>query len=217
MSLGACYTRVLGRLNRRRAQAAAIDADYAANALAPWERRFLSESLLSNTWLDWNDCVRDVLSESCLGTVRRNGQPVAPRVAPNNSLERIRHEVKRFTLGQPPSATAVDPGPMEPTWARPDKLVTVLGGLQPSNLSELVNAFGSNIIGPRRIQLVRNACAHKSIFNRKAVYAIKGAYTATLYKDPIDIIWALDPQAQNATAFESWVADLEQIADLATQ
>jgi hypothetical protein len=156
------------------------------------------------------------LLESCSGTITCAGQPIPARAVPNNSLDRLRYEVKRITGGGVPSATATDPGPLEPTWARPDKIVTVISAVNPINANALVAAFGANLIGPTYIHMIRNACAHKSIFNRRAVAALRGRYVTGVYKDPIDIIWGQDPQTNNALAIDVWMDELESIAMLAT-
>lgn len=217
MDLRASYAYIGSRLERRRKQGNAILLEYAGGSLTPWKHRFLSESLLSNTWIDWNVFVKSVLVASCNGTSTRAGIAFPQRAVPDNSEPRITHEVQRYTVGKTPTAGTIYSGPMEPTWARPDKIVTCINGLAPSNLAQLQAAFGSaNIIGPNRIHLVRNSCAHKSLNNRQAVKALLTDYSANPYKDPIDIIWGTN-QATNAVAFFEWLSDLEDIANLATQ
>jgi hypothetical protein len=216
MNLTASYALVTSRLERRRNQANAILSDYAAGMLKPWEHRFLSESLLSNLWIDWNAFVKQVLIASCKGSTTRSGVAYAARPVPDNGEQRITHEVQRYTSGAKPSIGTVYTGPQEPTWARPDKIISCINGLAPLNQSALQNAFGSaNMVGPTLIHQVRNSCAHKSRHNRAGVFTLRAKYAANPYKDPVDIIWGTNPATNSIAVFE-WIADLEDIADLAT-
>src|SRR5665647_360064 len=94
-------------------------------------------------------------------TISTNTSKLEPIGA--NSDARITHEVQRYIHGEVPRVGVVYVGPLEPTWARPDKVISCINGLSPSNVTTLLGAFGSaNVVGPARIHQVRNACAHKS-------------------------------------------------------
>lgn len=197
-------------------QANTILLDNANSALTPWKLRFLSESLLSNLWIDWNNFVRDVFIESCNGTTTRRGTIIPPRAVADNSPERICYEVKQLALGNNVQAGKIYSGPQDPTWANPDKIITCVTGLAPANASSLQQAFGAgNLVGHKRIHLVRNACAHKSRLNRAGVKALTITYPTTHFHDPIDIIWGTNASTQSIAIFE-WISDLETMADLAT-
>lgn len=216
MSLGTRYTQISARLARRRVQANAIFIDNANSVLTPWELRFLSESLLSNLWIDWNDFVKEIFIESCGGTITRSGVVVPPRVVADNSLERICYEVKQIGSGNNVQPGKIYVGPQDPTWANPDKIIACVTGLAPANAGTLQQAFGSgNLLGHRRIHLVRNACAHKSRINRASVKALLIHYPAKHFYDPVDIIWGTNVVTQSIAIFE-WISDLETMADLAT-
>lgn len=216
MSLSKRYIKISARLARRRRQANAILLNHANSVLNPWEHRFLSESLLSNTWLDWNNFVRDVFIESCNGTITRHGTAIPPRAAADNSPARICYEVKQLALSKTVKPGKVDSGSIDPTWANPDKIIACITGLAPANASTLQQAFGAgNLLGDKRIHRVRNACAHKSRANRASVMALRSNYLTEHFYDPVDIIWGTNAVTKSIAIFE-WISDMETIADLAT-
>lgn len=209
--------RIAGRLSRRRVQATSILEDHVNGLLSPWEVRFLSEALLYNLWVDWNVFVKQVLVLSCNGTITRSGVIVRARAAPDNSESRIAYELKQYGNGSSVHATKTFSGSVEPTWAHPDRIIACINGLAPSNASTLQMAFGTGgLVGPKRIHLVRNACAHKSRTNRIDVRALRSLYVTRHFLDPIDIIWGSNFSSNSIAIFE-WIEDLEVIADLATQ
>jgi len=217
MSLTTSHARIIGRLSRRHKQATSIFDDHANGKLSPWEFRFLSEALLSNLWIDWNVFVKQLLVLSCNGSATRSGLVVTPRAVPNNSESRITYEVIQHSKSCLVNPTKVFSGSVEPTWAHPDRIIACITGLAPSNTPALQMAFGSaGLFGPKRIHLVRNACAHKSISNRNDVKALQNLYSTKHFLDPIDIIWGSNPLTNSIAIFE-WIEDLEVIADLATQ
>lgn len=216
MALSTRYNHISGRLARRRMQANTILLDYANSVLTPWKLRFLSESLLSNIWIDWNNFVRDVFIESCNGTTTRRGTIIPPRACADNSLERIRYEVRQLASGSNIQLGKTHSGPQDPTWANPDKIIKCIAGLAPANASDLQQAFGAgNLVGPKRIHLVRNACAHKTRSNRVDVVALTITYSTAHFYDPVDIIWGTNSNTKSIAIFE-WISDLETMADLAT-
>lgn len=216
MSLAICYLRATARLARRRLQAQAIFDDNSNAALNPWEHRFLSESLLANLWIDWNEFVKQILMRSCNGVITRSGINVPPRAVPDNSESRIAYEIKQYQYKKVAQPAITNSGGLEPTWAHADRIVTCINSLAPANALNLQSAFGaSGLVGPKRIQLVRNACAHKSRLNRADVVALRAYYSTRRYQEPIDIIWATNLSTNSIAIFE-WIADLETVADLAT-
>lgn len=216
MTLSSRYNNISGRLARRRMQANNIFLDYANAALTPWELRFLSESLLANIWIDWNNFVKEIFIESCSGTITRRGEIIPPRAVADNSPDRICYEVKQLALGNNIIQGKVDSGLQDPTWANPDKIIRCITGLGPANVSTLQQAFGSgNLVGHKRIHLVRNACAHKSRLNRSNVMSLLTFYPTKHFYDPVDIIWGTNASTNSIAIFE-WISDLETMADLAT-
>lgn len=217
MSLNKIYIKISARLARRRKQANNIFLDHANSVLNPWEHRFLSESLLSNTWVDWNGFVRDVFIESCNGTITRHGAAIPPRASADNCPDRISYEVKQLALGNKVLAGKTYSGQIEPTWANPDKIIACITGLAPANASTLQQAFGAgNLLGHKKVHLVRNACSHKSRANRASVLALRANYPTEHFYDPVDIIWGTNVSTQSIAIFE-WISDMETIADLATK
>ncbi|WP_312587795.1 hypothetical protein [Comamonas terrigena] len=217
MTLSNRYTYICGRLARRRVQANSILLDNANAVLTPWELRFLSESLLSNIWVDWNNFVKAIFIDSCNGTVTRSGTVIPPRAVADNSPERICYEVKQISLGHNVQAGRIYSGSQEPTWANPDKIIRCITGLASANTGALQQAFGAgNLLGHKRIHLVRNACAHKSRKNRADIVTLLTSYSTKHFYDPVDIIWGTGTSTNSIAIFE-WISDLETIADLATQ
>lgn len=217
MDLSGSYVQLMSRLAKRRAQTDAIMTRQTSGELKPWEFRFLAEALLANTWLDWNSFVKQVLVASCQGTRTRNHVAIAARACPDNSEARVRYEFKKYQKGDPVAPGVTDSGQLEPTWAHPWNLIACINGLAPANMLTLQQAFGAGgLVGPKRIHLVRNACAHKSKVNRSAVRALRAGYSTSHFLDPIDILWAFN-SATGAIAIFEWVTDLETIAGLATE
>jgi hypothetical protein len=197
-------------------QANTIFLENANNKLTPWKLRFLSESLLSNIWIDWNNFVKDVFIESCSGTISRRGTVIPPRSVADNCPERICYEVKQLIAGKNVQLNKIYSGQIDTTWANPDKIITCITGLAPANVNTLQQAFGAgNLVGHKRIHLVRNACAHKNRLNRAAVLALKTSYPTIHFYDPVDIIWGTSASTKSIAIFE-WISDLETMADLAT-
>lgn len=217
MDLIKSYARINSRLSRRHNQASLILDDSVNGYLSPWEFRFLAEGLLSNLWIDWNIFVKQVLVLSCNGSISRSGVIVPARAVPDNSESRIAYEVNQFSKGSKVTPTKIFSGVIEPTWAHPDRIITCITGLASSNTLALQMAFGSaGLFGPKRIHLVRNACAHKSRTNRSNVQSLRSLYFTKHFLDPVDIIWGSNPTSNSIAIFE-WIEDLEYIADLATQ
>lgn len=213
MDLVASYAQIVGRIDRRRKQADSIHAD---TSLTPWERRFLTESLVSNIWLDWSNFVKQVLVASCNGSPTRSGGLVTPRTEPDNSESRIRHEIKRIYKNALPVAGQTDTGNIEPTWAHSGKIVSYVTGLSPNNSTVLQGAFGAgNLPGHKRLHLIRNACAHKSKQNRIEVATLKSTYVTSHFIDPSDIVWGVNATTNRIALYE-WLTDIETMADVAT-
>ena len=147
----------------------------------------------------------------------RQGTIVPTRVAADNCPERICYEVKQYAAGNNVQLGKTYSGSLEPTWANPDKIIACITGLAPANASTLQQAFGAgNLVGHKRIHIVRNACAHKSRLNRAGIKNLTTAYVTSHFFDPIDVIWG-NNVSTNAIAIFEWIADLETMADLATQ
>lgn len=217
MSLKISYARINSRLSRRRKQATSILDDSVNNILSPWEFRFISEALLFNLWIDWNTFVKQVLVLSCNGSITRSGAVVPARTVPDNSENRIAYEMRQYSKGFAVHPTKTFSGAVEPTWAHPDRIITCITGLASSNTAALQMAFGAaGLFGPKRMHLVRNACAHKSRLNRIDVLSLRSLYSTNHFFDPIDIIWGSNPSTNSIAIFER-IEDLEYIADLATQ
>lgn len=215
-TLPGAYAWIEGRLDRRITQANAIQSDYLSKLLVPWRFRFLSESLLANIWLDWNEFVKLTVLISCTGGNTRSGVLVPARAVPLNSKSRIIYEFAQYGKGEVPKVGKIHTSIVEPTWANPSTIVTSINGLAPSNSAQLGAAFGAGgLPGPGRIQMIRNASAHKSSAMRATAQGLRAFYTVTHYLEPIDLVWGVEPGTGNIALFD-WIDDLKTISDLAT-
>lgn len=218
MTFTRSYLKITHRLSRRHNQATAILDEYQNGNLPLWKFRFLSEALLSNLWIDWNNFVKQMLLLSCQGSITRSGIIVLARAALDNSESRIAYEFTQHSKKATINPIKTHTGSNEPTWAHPDRIIQCITGLAPSNLTSLTNAFGSSgLFGPRRIHLVRNTCAHKSVINRtNLIHNLRPVYYTNNFREPIDIIWGNNLSTNSIAIFE-WIDDLSIVADLATQ
>jgi hypothetical protein len=211
------HTWIHNRIDLRIEQANSIQEEYFSSGLTPWRFRFLAESLLSNLWLDWNEFAKAVICISCRGSITRNGVAIPARVGVMNTTERITYEFSQYARGQIPKPALVHSSIVEPTWARPDKIVACLKGINMGNSMTLQAAFGAaGLPGPHRIQLVRNATAHKSRAMRVDAQSLRAFYSTPHFYEPIDIIWGVDPASGGVAIFD-WLDDLKTISSLATE
>jgi len=142
---------------------------------------------------------------------------VEARAGSDNSEDRIAYEVWQFGLGNTPKPSGSIRKGWEPTWADSSKIIKSVHGLKSSNYLTLLSAFGAlGLDGPKRMRVVRNACAHKTRLNRNEVGQLRIYYLNTHFLEPIDIIWGISHSRNSIAVFE-WIEDLESIADLATR
>jgi hypothetical protein len=183
--------------------------------LDSWQIRVLTEGMLSDLWQLWCWFCRHALLLSCGGTIARSGAPVIARVR-GNSWQRIGYEAICGSRGQRPKPIKrVNYRLDEPTWGNQDKIIDIVICLNPSNKNTLLSAFGLPLLGPKHLQIVRNACAHKDIETMKQVRDLLLHYTKEEFLCSSDLAWQLDP-TRNICAIYSWIFDMRIMADLAT-
>lgn len=180
-----------------------------------WQNRALTETVLSDLWQLWCWFCRHTLLLSCYGTTARSGAIVSTRNG-INSWQRIGYEAICASRGQSPkSIKQLRFKREEPTWGDQDKLITVVTCLNPSNRNTLLSAFGLPILGPKHLQIVRNACAHKDIETMEQVRGLLLHYLIEEFVCPSDLAWQLNP-IRKICAIYSWICDMRTMADLAT-
>jgi hypothetical protein len=183
-----------------------------------WEQRYLCETLLSDCWQAWNDFCRNILHLSCKGGVCRSGAAIAPRLGVN-SWQRLGFEAKN---ARPPplslnATKTISFLRQEPTWGDQNKIIDVITTLGPANTANLLVAFGLPLLGPKHLQIVRNACFHKNSETVQAVKVISSSYgNGVGVSGPADLIWCYEP-SKGTNAIYSWLADFKTIAEVATE
>lgn len=212
-SLKKPYRRFLSNLDKSRRRGIEIESEY--SRLTAWRLRILTEGLISDLWQDWNNFSRTVLLMSCQGCVTRNAAKIQRRNC-DNSWQRIGYEAKRASQDKPAIRGSVNRSRrQEPTWGDTGKLLKIIQGINPTNKSKLISAFGLSVSGPTHLQLVRNACAHKNEETIEAVRKISIHYISQPPQHPSELVWRLQKKSK-AVAFYSWISDLQVIANLAT-
>lgn len=185
------------------------------NNTPKWQFRYLSYTLVSETWQAWCLFCRAVILKSCQGAVTRSGNLVNPRTT-ENSWQRIAYEIQQHAKGLTPRARSrVRFQRHEPTWGDQNLLLRAIPGLAPHNSASLISGFGLSLNGPRHLQHVRNACAHLTPESINQVKNLTIYYRGASLSDPIDILWWIDPTTQT-DAFYQWLDDMEAIAGIVT-
>jgi hypothetical protein len=180
-----------------------------------WEFNYLSFSLLSDIWQNWCKFCREVILKSCIGTKTRSGTIIQPRTS-LNSWQRIAYEVNQASRGRAIDRTStITFMRHEPTWGDIDLLLAAIPRLSLSNTNNLLTGFGLSLIAPRHIQVVRNACAHINSESMQQVQSLMVNYIGTDLKNPIDLMWWLEPVTKTDAIF-FWLDELEIIVDYIT-
>jgi len=181
-----------------------------------WHLRSLTETMVSDTWQLWCVFCRNLLLSSCEGGHSRKGAPVIARRG-DNSWKRVGYEAVCAFRGNKPKPTKVI-GSLyqEPTWGDQDKLIDIVGCLSPSNSVQLLTAFGLPLRGPKHLQIVRNACAHKHRESISKVLALEIYFVSPKLFTPSDIVWQVEASSGNLGMY-AWLDDLQVIAGEATR
>lgn len=212
-SLKQPYTNFISNLERIRVRGVDVEAELVQ--LKPWRLRYLTEGLISDLWQSWNHFTRTVLTMSCQGCVNRTSILISKRSC-NNSWKRIGYEAKQAAVNTKvhPSRT-IRYKKHEPTWGDTDKVIDIITGLSSSNKDKLISAFGLPLRGPKHLQIVRNACAHKNDETMATVRNISIYYISKPLQQPCELTWQIDKR-NNTTALYSWITDFKHVAELAT-
>lgn len=181
-----------------------------------WESRSLCETLVSDLWQLWCNFCREVIHLSCNGCILRDGIIVVKRPK-DNSWQRIGYEAAQASRNQSPK-----PGKLitqlrqEPTWGDQAKLIDILNVIQPHNDSALITAFGLPVQGPKHLQIVRNACAHKNAETLADVQNLTINYSLSSISTPTDLLWSINRLSRQCAIYQ-WIDDCQLIAFEATK
>ncbi|MEZ4660787.1 MAG: hypothetical protein R2911_24815 [Caldilineaceae bacterium] len=136
----------------------------------------------------------------------------------DNSWQRLGYEAAQAARSQSYQARLRTIATMrhEPTWGDQDKILDIIQQIRPDNHASLLTAFGLPVYGPKHLQIVRNACAHKHRETLSDVNRLLLDYSVTSIRSPTDIIWGID-NLTNQCAIYQWIDDLQLIALEASQ
>ena len=180
-----------------------------------WRVSYLTECLIANLWQVWCSFCRHVIILSCNGTLSRSNDVISSRHA-DNSIQRIGYEALCATRRQAPRPSrTIRFLRQEPTWGDQDKIIDIITLLNPANSSTLLSAFGLPLYGPKHLQIVRNACAHKNVETVNQVRSLTIHYSGVKISSPSDLAWQVI-SSNNTCGIYSWIEDLITIADQAT-
>jgi len=180
-----------------------------------FEGAYLASQLISEIWLSWCRFCRSLIIASCNGSISRKGVVIQAR-SMNNNPGRVAYEFKQYKSGASPKPNGViTQAYNEPTWGDVSALLTVLPGLNPSNLASLSSGFGLSLQGPQHLQITRNTIAHLNADGIRSFNQILIFYSGLPTRHPSDLIRWKDP-VKNTQVIFSWIDDLETIASTVT-
>jgi len=173
-------------------------------------RRWILETVLSDSWQSYCNFVRHVCVQSCVGCTTSSSTIKATAVP--CTWNRVSYVASRAARGHTVAAGRVN-GLLrkEPTWGDPVKIATIINALNPSNKAVLLNHFSGGLFGPKHCQVVRNATAHKNTQTKTEVLALAASYSANPIRYPTDAMFWVDPPS-GKFAFLSWLDDMRAIA-----
>lgn len=182
-----------------------------------WQFQYLSHALISDLWQCWCLFCREVLIQSCNGTISTRGSIIQPRNVADNSPLRIAYEVNQYRKGQQANhGRTINFLRQEPTWGDQSVLLRVIPRLGLSNQANLMVGFGLPIYAAKHIQTVRNSSAHINSESVNEVRSLLPLYTGRGFVHPLDIIW-WNEAGSGSEAIFFWVDELHTVAYLVTQ
>jgi len=181
-----------------------------------WEFNYQTETLISDIWQSWCNFSRTLYLSSCRGTIARNGNEISP-ISDDLSWKRLAYIAKRKLQNNSITANGHQNFALrlEPTWGDLDVFVKVVIAVQPSNVQNLISAYGSfsNI---KHLQKVRNACAHKNIETLTELNSLNHLYGFSRLNMATEFVWTIHSQSKTI-AIELWLYEISKIADLSTE
>lgn len=216
--LGDLFRRNITLVERMRNRAGSFP-----EGISRWERRALSEVLVSDLWQLWNTFVRAMCLRSCEGCTTRSGLTVPAR-AGDNSWQRISYEASKYAQASKnktrPKVQATGrhrARRQDPTWGDLATIVDVVNGLSPANARNLSTAFGATAQGLKDLQRVRNACFHKNRETWNDVKALeKVSFASSDTRDPSDLAWK-SYLGESTPAIFKWIEAVLAVCKAATK
>lgn len=212
-NLGGIYSNFVRKLDI----AEDVFVEWVANSGSKLSRSDLMflEGLLSTVWQNWGMFSRGVVMASALGCTTRGGVVVSGVVLPL-TRKRVSYVAMRASKG-----AVVHPGfensvlRKEPTWGDVSMIQKVIQTIGPGNMGHLISAFGSVTRGPRHLQVVRNAAAHRNAETFAEVQSLRAFYTVKKIRHPSEVALWIDPGMRDY-ALLGWIAEMRLLADVLT-
>lgn len=169
------------------------------------------EGLTSCVWQCWSRFCRNVVIDSSIGATTASGAILAPCVTPV-MWTRVSYVAQMAAAKKTPKASLTNSTlRFEPTWGDVAKLVNIVNALAPNNAATLLGGFGSVARGPRHVQLIRNAAAHRNSQTLTEVHGLMTFYTAKTVRHPLEALFWIDPTSKDFL-FMACIDDMRLIA-----
>lgn len=173
-------------------------------------KRWILETVLSDSWQSYCNFVRHVCVQSCIGCTTPSGAVTATAVP--CTWARVSYVAIQAAKGGAVAAGKTNAIlRKEPTWGDPTKITAIINILNPSNKAILISHLSGGLSGPKHCQTVRNASAHKNNQTKNEVLALAASYAAHPIIYPTDAMFWIDPTSGDL-AFISWLEDMRAIA-----
>lgn len=213
-----CFSKVRNKLLMR---LSTLDKAFDRYVISPTvsksvDRFALQEGLISSLWQAWCEFCRDTVIGATQGASTTAGTLVSsPTYSMRTELE-IAFVAKQLASARPVGTVKSLAGRhQEPTWGDASKLIPIISGLAPTNVSTMLSGFGS-AVAVKDLQTFRNASAHICGDTFTMVQATRVRYQDTTFKHPSDAMRWTDPATQDYL-WRTWIDEMDLISDIATQ
>jgi len=193
------------------------DINSSRNKLEGWELKYLTEGLIHDLWQAWVSFNRCIILSSCRGAIARDGLIVTGVNRVDNSWQRIGYEGQQLSNGNSNlrAGRRITYVRQEPNWGDIDKCIDIIGGVSISNISHLQSVYGS-YTSPKHLQKVRNTCAHVNVETMSNLRSdLLAFYSSPLTNAAYSYAWS-SPLGRNIFSLEYWIAEISELAELAT-
>lgn len=179
---------------------------------------FHLNGLVDYTWQAWNRFSREYFMYCSLGCTAKNGIPIP---AANNvhplTEDRVSYLSTRFT--QPHKITPHGSNTIlrhEITWGDIDKILGLSAHCGLSNHTIVTSSFGGGLLGPKHMQILRNAIAHLNKETYQSLSALANNYKSFKTRHPASALYWRTIN-DDLYAMSAWIEDMILIADIATE
>ena len=168
------------------------------------------EGLLSTGWQTWCGFCREVIVQSCNGTVTMSGVLV-PTHADAPTAGRIGYVARQSLRNQNVKpVTSLQPH-QEPTWGDPQIIIEANDAFKPANFNSIESGIKLPHLAPEHMRIVRNAVAHISAIGMSEVRSISVYYRGRPFNHPLDFLY-WETKDTSESIFLVWLADLRTMA-----